>query len=476
MSESDGNKLSKTSLIGLVIGSMIGGGAFNIISDMGNQAGGLAIIIGWIITAIGMISLAFVFQNLTNERQDLDGGIYSYAQAGFGDFIGFSSAWGYWFAAFLGNVAYATLLMSAVGNFFPIFKGGNTLPSIIVASILLWGVHYLILKGVETAAFINSIVTVAKLIPILLVIVCMIAAFNFETFKAGLYGMTSGDTGIFSWGDTLGQVKNTMLVTVWVFTGIEGAVVFSSRAKSKKDVGTATVIGLISVLVIYFLMTVLAQGVIQQNHISELSNPSMAAVLEHIVGHWGSVLVNIGLIISVLGAWLGWTLLAGELPFVVAKDSLFPKWFAKENKNKAPVNSLLITNILVQIFLISMLFTESAYQFAFSLASSAILIPYMFSAFYQVKYTYLTKERATTKQWVIGIISSVYAIWLVYAAGIDYLLLTMLLYIPGLFVYQTVQKNNRKPLSKVDYIFFVLITILAIIGIFRLITGAVNVF
>ena len=158
-----------------------------------------------------MISLAFVFQNLTNERQDLDGGIYSYAQAGFGDFIGFSSAWGYWFAAFLGNVAYATLLMSAVGNFFPIFKGGNTLPSIIVASILLWGVHYLILKGVETAAFINSIVTVAKLIPILLVIVCMIAAFNFETFKAGLYGMTSGDTGIFSWGDTLGQVKSTML-------------------------------------------------------------------------------------------------------------------------------------------------------------------------------------------------------------------------------------------------------------------------
>ena len=476
MSESDGNKLSKTSLIGLVIGSMIGGGAFNIISDMGNQAGGLAIIIGWIITAIGMISLAFVFQNLTNERQDLDGGIYSYEQAGFGDFIGFSSAWGYWFAAFLGNVAYATLLMSAVGNFFPIFKGGNTLPSIIVASILLWGVHYLILKGVETAAFINSIVTVAKLIPILLVIVCMIGAFNFETFKAGLYGMTSGDTGIFSWGDTLGQVKSTMLVRVWVFTGMEGAVVFSSRAKSKKDVGTATVIGLISVLVIYFLMTVLAQGVIQQNHISELSNPSMAAVLEHIVGHWGSVLVNIGLIISVLGAWLGWTLLAGELPFVVAKDGLFPKWFAKENKNKAPVNSLLITNILVQIFLISMLFTESAYQFAFSLASSAILIPYMFSAFYQVKYTYLTKERATTKQWVIGIISSVYAIWLVYAAGIDYLLLTMLLYIPGLFVYQTVQKNNRKPLSKVDYIFFVLITILAIIGIFRLITGAVNVF
>lgn len=476
MNESDTNKLGKTSLIGLVIGSMIGGGAFNIISDMGGQAGGLAIMIGWIITAIGMISLAFVFQNLTNVRPDLEGGIYSYAQAGFGDFIGFSSAWGYWFAAFLGNVAYATLLMSAIGNFFPIFKGGNTLPSIIVASFLLWGVHFLILRGVETAAFINSIVTVAKLIPIFLVIICMIVVFNFDTFKAGFYGMTSGGTGIFSCGDTMSQVKSTMLVTVWVFTGIEGAVVFSGRAKSKKDVGTATVIGLVSVLVIYFLMTVLAQGVIQQNQIADLASPSMAQVLEHIVGHWGSVLVNIGLIISVLGAWLGWTLLAGELTFIVAKDGLFPKWFAKENKNKAPINALLITNILVQIFLISMLFTDSAYQFAFSLASSAILIPYMFSAFYQLKYTIEHKGHATVKQWAIGIIASIYAIWLVYAAGIDYLLLTMLLYIPGLFVYRFVQRNNHKPLTKGDYILFAVIIILAIIGIIRLAMGSVSVF
>ena len=150
----------------------------------------------------------------------------------------------------------------------------------------------------------------------------MIVVFNFDTFKAGFYGMTSGGTGIFSWGDTMSQVKSTMLVTVWVFTGIEGAVVFSGRAKSKRR-GTATVIGLVSVLVIYFLMTVLAQGVIQQNQIADLASPSMAQVLEHIVGHWGSVLVNIGLIISVLGAWLGWTLLAGELPFIVAKDGLF---------------------------------------------------------------------------------------------------------------------------------------------------------
>ena len=72
MNDTGDKRLSRTSLIGLVIGSMIGGGAFNIQSDMGGHAGGLAIIIGWLITAIGMISLALVFQNLTNERSDLD--------------------------------------------------------------------------------------------------------------------------------------------------------------------------------------------------------------------------------------------------------------------------------------------------------------------------------------------------------------------------------------------------------------------
>ncbi len=120
--------------------------------------------------------------------------------------------------------------MSAVGNFFPIFKGGNTLPSIIVALLLLWGVHFLILKGVETAAFINSIVTVAKLIPILLVIICMIIAFNFDTFKTGFFGMTSEGVLPFSWASTMSQVKSTMLVTVWVFIGIEGAVIFSEQS------------------------------------------------------------------------------------------------------------------------------------------------------------------------------------------------------------------------------------------------------
>ena len=145
-------KLGLFTLTALVVGSMIGGGAFNLASDMAKGAGAGAIIIGWVITGIGMIALGLSFQNLTVKRPDLDGGIFSYAKAGFGNFMGFNSAWGYWLSAWLGNVAYGTLLFSSLGYFFPIFEGGQNVASIIGASVLLWCVHMLILRGVQSAS------------------------------------------------------------------------------------------------------------------------------------------------------------------------------------------------------------------------------------------------------------------------------------------------------------------------------------
>lgn len=75
-----------------------------------------------------------------------------------------------------------------------------------------------------------------------------------------------------------------------------------------------------------------------------------------------------------------------------------------------------------------------------------------------------------------GIIASIYAIWLIYAAGINYLLLTMLLYIPALLVYTIVQKNNQTRLIKSDYILFMIIIVLAVIGLIKLLMGTINVF
>ena len=266
-------KLGFAQLAALIVGSMIGGGAFNLPSDMARGAGTGAVIIGWIITGIGMIALAFVYQSLANRKPELTGGVYSYAKAGFGEYIGFNSAWGYWLSAWIGNVSYSVLLFGAVGYFLPMFGAGNNVASIIGASVLLWAFTLLILNGVSGAALINLITTIAKLVPIFLFIVISLFMFNFDKFTFQFWG-TSDLGGIVT------QVKSTMLVTLWTFIGIEGAVVVSGRAKKQSDVGKATVLGLIGTLIVYMLITLMSLGVMDRVKLSGLENPSMAYVLE----------------------------------------------------------------------------------------------------------------------------------------------------------------------------------------------------
>ncbi len=468
-------KLGLTPLVALVVGSIIGGGIFNLMTDMASQASLGPVIIGWVITGLGMGFLAFSFQNLSAKRPDLDAGIFSYAQEGFGKYMGFNSAWGYWLSAFLGNVAYGTLLFSSIGYFFPIFGNGQNLASVIGASVMLWLVHALILKGIETASFINTLVTAAKLIPLAIFFVTMIVAFKLDVFTADFWGTVSGS---FNFGDVMSQVQGTMLVTVWVFIGIEGAVVFSGRAERKSDVGKATIIGLITVISIYLLTTVLSMAVMTRPELADLPQPAMAYLLESVVGKWGAILINIGVIISVSGAWLAWTMFAAELPYQAAKQGSFPKFFAKENKNKAPVNSLIFTNALIQLFLFTFLINDKAYHFVFSLASSAILIPYAFTAFYQLKLSLMepkeTKKR--NQNIIIGVVASIYAIWLIYAGGIDYLLLTMLLYAPGIIIYAWVQKENKEKLfTKAEWAAAGIIVALFILAIVQIANGTIDI-
>ena len=260
-------KLTLLPLVALVVGSMIGGGVFNLPKDMSSGAGPGAIILGWVVTGIGMLMLAFVYQNLAVRKPQLNAGPYAYARAGFGDFVGFNSAWGYWISAFLGNVAYAVAIFSALSYFVPAFGNGNNLISVIGASICLWLIHALVLKGVSGAALINVVTTIAKLVPLFLFILVAIVAFNYDKFTLNFWG-SGGVPGTTDLGSVVGQVKSTMLVTLWVFIGIEGASVYSARAKNRSDVGRATVIGFAGALGIYVLVSLLATGILAQKELA----------------------------------------------------------------------------------------------------------------------------------------------------------------------------------------------------------------
>ena len=306
-------------LIGMVISSCIGSGVFAITGQLAQVASPGSALIAWGVVGVGFMMLALSLANLGAKRPDLHG-IFQYAEEGFGPFAGFISGWGYWLSAWLGNVAFATMMMSTLGYFFPAFLPGNTVPCILIASVIMWLLTLLVIRGVESASFLNAIVMVCKVASIAVFILFTLFLFNANVFTADFWGTlqnnmaSMGELGadavaIGSVGD---QVKNCLIILMWTFVGIEGATVMSSRARKKSDVGKATVIGLICLLLIYISASVLPYGYLPYTEIAAMNYPAMLYVFDSMAPGWGGAFISIAIIISVMGSWLSFTILPAE--------------------------------------------------------------------------------------------------------------------------------------------------------------------
>jgi len=471
--------LSMAALTAIVVGSMIGSGIFALPSQMAGSAAPGPLLIGWLITGVGMLMLAFVFQTLASRKPEVDGGVYGYARAGFGNYIGFTSAWGYWVSAWVGNVAYLVLLFSTLGYFFPAFEGGATVPAIIGASIVLWIVHAMTLRGVHTAALVNTLVTIAKVVPILTFIAIAAVGFKAGLFTADFWGQNTQIDGV-PLGSTLDQVKNMMLVTVWVFIGIEGASVYSQRAGRRKDVGRATVLGFAGVLALLLLVNLLSYGLMAQAKLAGVADPSMAGVLENQVGSWGAGFISIGLVVSLLGALIAWVMLCVEILRLPAMEGVMPKVLAHENSHGAPVYALWLTNLCVQAMLLWTLANESTYLNLVYLATSLILLPYLWSAAYQVILavrgeTY-ENGHGRARDITIGLVGLVYAGWLVYAGGWEYLLIAALFYLAGTVLYVWARRESKLPVfTKVEQGVAAVVAITSVVAVVMLVNGSLVV-
>ena len=496
-------KLGLGLLIALVVGSILGSGIFGLPQNMAAGAGAGAILIGWAITGVGMLMLAFTYQMLALRKPALDNGVYAYARALSGEYVGFNAAWGYWVSAWIGNVGYLVAAFSALGYFYPAFGEGNTLAAVLGASVVVWVVHAMVLRGIQGAAVLNAVVTLAKVVPLLLFIVLVAMTFQVTTLQLDFWGAPE-------LGSVLDQVRSTMLVTVWVFIGIEGASVYSARAANRADVGRATVIGFLVCLGLLMGVSVLSLGIAAQPELAAMKNPSMAPVLERVVGTWGAVLVYLGLIVSVGGGFLAWTLLAAESLFTPAgggrspntpgaaggaantpgaaggsantPDSagVMPKWLGTQNAKGVPANALWLTNGMVQLFLILTLWSKASYLALISLSTAMILIPYLFSASYGLKLAWTGEGQATGARVARGAIgftalAAIYCVWLLYAAGFKYLLLSALLYAPGAVVYLWAKKeHSQRPFTGREWVILAGLVLLAAVSAGMLATGRLS--
>ena len=470
-------KLGLPLLTGVVISSMIGGGSFNLPANMSGAAALGAIIIAWVVTFVGMYFLANSFRILSDKRPDLKAGIYSYAQAGFGPFAGFLMAWGYWLSSAFGNVAFAVLIMQILSYFFPVFGNGQNWPSIIGGSILIWVMCGIVWSGVKRSTALNMLASFLNVTTI--TAACIVMAFYATggNFNFDVWGQAQG------LGSVFGQVKSTMLVTLWVFIGIEGAVVISDRARRMSDVGPATFIGLLVCTVLYSLLSTLPFGYMHQSKISGLANPSAAYVLNAMVGQWGAVFINVSLLLAVLSCWLAWTILVAELPFEGAKGGVFPRFLSQENKFHAAAPSLLISSIVMQVTLFVVLVAHNAWIWLISITGVMVLPPYFASTLYLAVYAsaagyVATHSESKTNAIITGILGSIYSLWMLYAAGPEFDLLSTIVFALGIPVFMWAQREHRpgQPMfNNYERVAVALLIAVAVVSLVLILNGTVKI-
>jgi arginine:ornithine antiporter/lysine permease len=231
-------KLGLSALTALVLSSMLGAGVFSLPQNMAAVASPAALLIGWGITGAGILLLAFAMLLLTRIRPDLDGGIFTYAREGFGELIGFCSAWGYWLCAVIANVSYL-VIVSRRSVSLPIRL--NCVSSVmVIPGSPLWVPRYC------CGSFTGWFCAASRRPPASTwwqhwpnwfrsaCLSCWRLLRSVWMFKLDFTGIA---LGVPVWE----QVKNTMLITLWVFIGVEGAVVVSARAQQARC-GRATLL------------------------------------------------------------------------------------------------------------------------------------------------------------------------------------------------------------------------------------------
>ena len=464
-------KMSVAVLAAMVVGSMVGAGVFNLPGRFASATGVVGALIAWAVAGAGMFMLALVFQSLAVRKPDLDAGVFAYAKAGFGEYLGFFSAFGYWASACVGNAFYWILIGSTLGAVFPALGTGETIAATALSSVAVWVYFLLVRRGVKEAAVINRIVTIAKMVPILLFIVLVVFAFKPQVFADNL---SAG-----AYGSLFDQVTATMLVTVFVFLGIEGASTYSRHAEKREDVGRATILGFLGVLAIFASVTIVSYGVMPYQQIAALRQPSMAGVLEAAVGSWGSAFISIGLIISVMGAYLAWALMSSEVLFMAAKTGDMPRFLARTNAAGVPSAALLMTTVATQLILLAVVFVSDALNFALDLTAALSLIPYLFVAAYALKlaWTRETYEAGSgrPKDLVISVLATGYTIFLIFAAGPKFLLLSFVIYAPATVLFVMARREQgRRLFSPVELVILAITVVGAAAGITALAIGAIT--
>ncbi len=383
--------------LALVIGNMIGSGFFLLPAQLAPFGwNGVA---GWLFTTAGALCLAVVFGSLARSFP-CAGGPYAFSRQAFGAFPAFVVAWSYWVSLWIGNVAIATGVVAPLSTIFPRI----TDHSVVLTLALVWSLTLINCIGAKTVGRIQLVTTILKFLPLAAVVILAIvvlASGATEVAPLEPSSLTfSGATGIAA----------AATLTLWSFLGLESATVPAERVENPtRNIPRATILGVAVTGIVYTFACSSVALMMPADQIAQ----SGAPMADFIGRHWGgpaATLIALFAAIAAFGTLNGWILMQGEMPWAMARDGVFPTWFAKLSRFGTPIRAHVLGSLLVTAVLSLNAFRSMTDLFGFLilLATAASLVAYLVCSLAAIRLRVAPK---LTPVFALGALFSAWALW-----------------------------------------------------------------
>ncbi len=391
----------------LIVGSIIGVGIFNLPTALASY--GPITLVSMGLTTVGAIALAVLFASLS-RRLPAEGGPYAFARVAFGNKLGFANAWSYWITAWAGNAAIAVGWVLYVEEF--VNTGHKRGFSILLVLAGLWIPALINLSGLKNMGSVQIGTTILKFAALLFMAV--VGLFFIDTANYTPWNVSGGSA--------IGAIGGGMAIALFSYLGVETASVAAGKVKDPdRNIPKSTVLGTLATAVVYLLSLVAVFGILSTTQLADSTAPFSDAANVIFGGAWAGDVMTVAVIVSGLGALVGWTMICAEMPLAAAKDGLFPERFKRVNAAGMPAFGIVASTALASVAMaINYLGSNGATVFTTLVLMTGITaaIPYAFSALAQIKWRWIDHQQVETPRFmrdmVVAVLAVVFSVLFIY--------------------------------------------------------------
>ncbi|APX72140.1 amino acid permease [Companilactobacillus allii] len=325
-----------------VMGLVIGGGVFFKISSVTAATGSASLtIFVWLLSGFITINAGLSIAELA-AALPIAGGIYKYIEYIYGKIPAFLLAWAQSVIYYPAGISALSIIFATQVINLCNLSASLQIPIAITLVVFLYLVNLL---GARVGGSIQSISLIAKLIPIVLIVV--VGLFTHSSNNISLFPITSG-----SHPDFWSSLGGGLLATMFAFDGwMNVGNLAGEMKKPEKDLSRSIIIGLFLITLIYVTISFVFIKELPFHLIPGNQNAASEAAI-NIFGNIGGKIVTIGILVSVFGAVNGYTMTGPRVGYVLGADDqiIFSNFFAKLTKHTSiPANAGLVQTIIAII-------------------------------------------------------------------------------------------------------------------------------